>query len=483
MTTDVIIPFPEDLVFSDLVESNLPPTDVPSSSPTPSSPDDSEENDINTSDSTWTTTGGKEFRSSFLFQSSCYLPDDDGTESETSYSQHTPTNTSTEYPLSLLHRDEAFSKRLHQTMNATSMSSILKISPPNAENPQHPRRVMFHDYDDDNLNTINSRINLVKPGEGNDGEEKSSWTGLNQVAVPLHQQFHSLPQIPISSTNKITRSFIDEAYQPQWHHQQQQDQLQQFVDEEDPGTVASELQYDNNDSWKRKRRQRMCVLSILFLVLASMSVAVTCGMTQCGRDNREELSSNQSSPNNSSFPLNESLSPTMAPSKLQSQFEQTTPTMINQSRLTIPPSIAPTAIHAKIIIYSTEQLYRAVDAYLLYLYNKTILRTDDNDYYNTPIEQWDVSRVSDFTSVFSLLRNPLVQQHFNADIGMWDTSNAVTMEQMFYGAEGWVNGNIGGWKTSNVTNMKEMFARASHFNDDISRWDVSKVTTMEGMCK
>ena len=37
------------------------------------------------------------------------------------------------------------------------------------------------------------------------------------------------------------------------------------------------------------------------------------------------------------------------------------------------------------------------------------------------------------------------------------------------------NGNISKWNVSNVTNMESMFAH-SKFNGDISNWDVSNVT-------
>ena len=45
---------------------------------------------------------------------------------------------------------------------------------------------------------------------------------------------------------------------------------------------------------------------------------------------------------------------------------------------------------------------------------------------------------------------------FNDDISAWDVSNVTSMNQMFQGA--WVfNQDISSWDVSNVTNMKEMF--------------------------
>ena len=40
------------------------------------------------------------------------------------------------------------------------------------------------------------------------------------------------------------------------------------------------------------------------------------------------------------------------------------------------------------------------------------------------------------------------------------------------------NNDISTWDVSRVTNMFRMFAYASSFTGDISRWDVSRVTNM-----
>ena len=67
--------------------------------------------------------------------------------------------------------------------------------------------------------------------------------------------------------------------------------------------------------------------------------------------------------------------------------------------------------------------------------------------------------------------------NFNQDISSWDTSNVTSMEQMFVNANSF-NQPIGNWDVSNVTNMIGLFSNAFAFNQPIGSWDVSKVTNM-----
>ena len=69
---------------------------------------------------------------------------------------------------------------------------------------------------------------------------------------------------------------------------------------------------------------------------------------------------------------------------------------------------------------------------------------------------------------------------FNQDISTWDVSKVTDMKEMFYGATSF-NGDISGWDVSNVTNMGVMFSGATSFNQDIGSWDVSNVTSMISM--
>ena len=65
--------------------------------------------------------------------------------------------------------------------------------------------------------------------------------------------------------------------------------------------------------------------------------------------------------------------------------------------------------------------------------------------------------------------------NFDSEIEEWDVSNVTSMQGMFYYSL--FNGDISGWDVSNVTNMQGMFGFTRAFNRDISNWCVSKITS------
>ena len=110
--------------------------------------------------------------------------------------------------------------------------------------------------------------------------------------------------------------------------------------------------------------------------------------------------------------------------------------------------------------------------------------------FNQIISKWDVSSVSDMSSMFngassfngnigdwdvSSVSDKIVNvqwtSSFNGDIGDWDVSSVSDMSSMFYVAERF-NQDIGDWVVSSVANMTSIFNGASSFNQDISNWNV-----------
>lgn len=85
--------------------------------------------------------------------------------------------------------------------------------------------------------------------------------------------------------------------------------------------------------------------------------------------------------------------------------------------------------------------------------------------------------VTDMSGTSNPLANFFNDNTFNGDIGFWDVSNVTTMDGMFYNASSF-NRDISKWDISKVENMGSLFKNASSFNQDISNWNTSKVSKM-----
>ena len=93
---------------------------------------------------------------------------------------------------------------------------------------------------------------------------------------------------------------------------------------------------------------------------------------------------------------------------------------------------------------------------------------------NSSFADWDVSNVTDMSSLFGLCTN------FNQDISSWDTSQVREMVNMFLQASSF-NQDISAWNTDNVTQIIAMFSGATVFNQDIGSWNVSSVESFRGV--
>jgi surface protein len=163
---------------------------------------------------------------------------------------------------------------------------------------------------------------------------------------------------------------------------------------------------------------------------------------------------------------------------------------------------------SRFMVFETrEELREAVDSYLDNSGKNTLVART----YGWPIGVWDVSKIQDFSYLFSAddfddpeRFNPAAAA-FNEDISGWDVSSATTMLYMFAGARcfdqpigNWnvssvmdmyyifsqassFNQRLGNWNVSSVTNMIRMFSQASSFNQPLADWDVSNVTNMAQM--
>lgn len=84
----------------------------------------------------------------------------------------------------------------------------------------------------------------------------------------------------------------------------------------------------------------------------------------------------------------------------------------------------------------------------------------------------DVSDFSSLSQLFSMCKK-------NYDVSKWDVSNVTSMYQTFYYCSNF-NCDLSGWKTLKLRNLQYTFGWCKLFNSDISGWDVSNVTNMNG---
>jgi len=90
-----------------------------------------------------------------------------------------------------------------------------------------------------------------------------------------------------------------------------------------------------------------------------------------------------------------------------------------------------------------------------------------------PISDWTLTDVYTMKDLFKDYTD------FNEDISRWNTSTVTTMESMFQGTM--FNQDIIHWDVSAVTSMSYMFQGNTSFNQPIGKWTTTQVTSMESM--
>lgn len=102
-----------------------------------------------------------------------------------------------------------------------------------------------------------------------------------------------------------------------------------------------------------------------------------------------------------------------------------------------------------------------------------------NKNFNQPIDNWNLSKVQNFSYMFSDALK------FNQPVNGWKVGSGVNFERMFYrdgGSSSTVmafNQPLDRWDTGNATNMLGMFWGTTAMAQDLSMWNVAKVTSKD----
>lgn len=125
--------------------------------------------------------------------------------------------------------------------------------------------------------------------------------------------------------------------------------------------------------------------------------------------------------------------PTIPPSNPPTLAPSLTPTAAQTVAPTVLPTVAPT--EDEVVRFQTrEELLEAVDDYL-----DRLGKSSDPAFMQQTepmsTEKWIVSDVTNFTAMFSFLRNRNAALFNHPDISSWDVSGATSLFEMFTGAE------------------------------------------------
>lgn len=96
------------------------------------------------------------------------------------------------------------------------------------------------------------------------------------------------------------------------------------------------------------------------------------------------------------------------------------------------------------------------------------------------LSSWDVSKVKDLRYTFAC-DGETYSKLTNLNLNGWNTSSVTSLLGTFAGLKSLQELNIKHFNTSNVTSMASLFDHLNLEKLDLGGWDVSKVTSMEGM--
>ncbi len=102
----------------------------------------------------------------------------------------------------------------------------------------------------------------------------------------------------------------------------------------------------------------------------------------------------------------------------------------------------------------------------------------NNADFNQDISSWNVSQVTDMTFMFAVHRTMPDISQFNSPLNTWNVSNVISMHGMFFEAENF-DQPLNNWTTNSLTDIGKMFWGARNFNQPIDTWNVSGVTDLD----
>lgn len=145
----------------------------------------------------------------------------------------------------------------------------------------------------------------------------------------------------------------------------------------------------------------------------------------------------------------------------------------SRNLVSVPDHAPPLLVNYSFLFKGTDvfndpnvSLWRPVG--LLYMFEMCA----ETNSFNQSLNDWDVSRVNSFASIFSNAKK------YNQPLNKWDTANSTNFSFMFSGALEF-NQSINSFNMAKATNCEAMFQTARAYNQPMDNLNVSKVTNFK----
>ena len=210
-----------------------------------------------------------------------------------------------------------------------------------------------------------------------------------------------------------------------------------------------------------QKRRRCWSLGSLLLVTVLLVIVIIAIVLSNQKDVATDASGN----------VTTAVAPSISPTHSFPTFERSLPPSLVPST-SMAPSLSPIRISTR------QELLDVVDDYLARIMakNQDPVQTQQQQP-DMMMGHWDVSAITNFSSVFSARRNPNASIFHHSSVSLWDVSNGVDFRWMFRSTQ-FFNQDLSQWNTSNALTMRGLFNNATSFNQDLNQWDVSNVVNM-----
>jgi surface protein len=251
--------------------------------------------------------------------------------------------------------------------------------------------------------------------------------------------------------------------------------------------------------WPKTRKNRyVCFTFVSLFFICCLSVVVTCGSGNCipPKEIPENLQTNAPSqvPHESNDLLPTSLYPTISPTihhksfqSIDELYDAVDSFMENPNNTQLFENYG--RIHSWNIgrVSNLAELFSARRSPLSVNFNEDISRWNTSSVtnmtrlfegarvFNQNLSLWETSNVRDMREIFSG-----ATRFRGIGLAHWNISNVVDVTGMFRSAYEF-NEDINAWDVGQVTSMSEMFKDALSFNQSVKAWNTSSVTNMSWM--